>query len=71
MFLDDLLVLEFDELTLFLEISHNLVKATLEQVDFSLQFLDLLVLFVLLLSSLHILTHLALKLALKISRTVL
>jgi hypothetical protein len=63
---DDLLILEFDQLTLLFEVLNNLSKRGLEQVNFSFEHLDLLVLFELLhcdlLVGLHFLTKLVLQL---------
>ena len=39
---NDLLVLELEQLALFLEVGHNLAQALLEQVDLGLEQLDLL-----------------------------
>lgn len=67
----DLLVLKFDQFTLFFEVADDLVKAAFEQVNLRLELLDLLVLPILLLGRLHVLAHLGLELALQVSRIVL
>lgn len=65
LFLDDLLVLELDQLSLLFKILHDLTQRRFKQIDFGLQHLDLFVLLVLfdgnLLVALHLLSQLGVQ----------